>query len=135
MLGWREHYCNFDSGDKQKCHGYIFEKHMAYVNFTSHFSSLCSTAASKLYKFLKTKHTAHIYSRRKDKGCKNFYEQNTSSKTSHMVESFNCQDPDSICLLLFKTANNRTQRNRCEKGCEVLILFHAVAKRGRADEI
>jgi len=26
MLGWREHYCNFDSGDKQKCHGYIFEK-------------------------------------------------------------------------------------------------------------
>jgi len=34
--------------------------HMAYVNFTSLFSSLCSTVAHKIYNFLKTKHIAHI---------------------------------------------------------------------------
>ena len=34
--------------------------HMAYVNSTSLFSSLCSTVAPKICNFLKTKHTAHI---------------------------------------------------------------------------
>jgi len=38
----------------------FLKKHMAYVNFTSLFSSLCSTVAPKIYNFLKTKHTAHI---------------------------------------------------------------------------
>jgi len=38
----------------------FLRKHMAYVNFTSLFSSLCSAVAPKIYNFLKTKHTAHI---------------------------------------------------------------------------
>jgi len=33
---------------------------MVYVNFTSLFSSLCSTVAPKICNFLKTKHTIHI---------------------------------------------------------------------------
>jgi len=37
----------------------FLKKHMDYVNFTSLFSSLCSTVAPKIYNFLKTKHTAH----------------------------------------------------------------------------
>jgi len=38
----------------------FLKNHMAYVNFTSLFSSLCSTVAPKIHNFLKTKHTAHI---------------------------------------------------------------------------
>ena len=38
----------------------FLKKHMAYVNFTSLISSLCSTVAPKICNFLKTKHTAHI---------------------------------------------------------------------------
>jgi len=37
----------------------FLKKHMAYVNVTSLFTSLCSTVAPKIYKFLKTKHIAH----------------------------------------------------------------------------
>jgi len=33
---------------------------MAYVNFTSLFSSLCSTVALKIYNFLKTQYTTHM---------------------------------------------------------------------------
>jgi len=35
----------------------FLKKHMAYVRFTSLFSSLCSTVAPTRYNFLKTKHT------------------------------------------------------------------------------
>jgi len=38
----------------------FLKKHMAYIDFTSPFSSLRSTVAPKIYNFLKTKHTAHI---------------------------------------------------------------------------
>jgi len=38
----------------------FLKKHVAYVNFTSPFSSLYSTVAPKIYNFLKTKHTTHI---------------------------------------------------------------------------
>ena len=38
----------------------FLKKHMACVNFTSPFSSLCSTVAPKICNFLKTKHTTHI---------------------------------------------------------------------------
>jgi len=49
----------------------FLKKHVAYVNFTYLFSSLCSTRVPKIYDFLKPKHTTHIWSGRKDKGCKN----------------------------------------------------------------
>ena len=63
----------------------FLKKHMAYVIFTSLFSSLCSTAAPKIYNFLKTNHTAHIacvaaVRTRAEKSCT--HKQNTSSKTS-----------------------------------------------------
>ena len=61
----------------------VLKRHMAYVNFTHLFSSLCSTVAPKIYNFLKTKHTTYICSGRKDKVCKNL--AHTSSKTSQMV--------------------------------------------------
>jgi len=35
----------------------FLKKQMTYVNFTSFYPSLCSTAAPKTYNFLKTKHT------------------------------------------------------------------------------
>ena len=38
----------------------VLKNHMAYVRFTSLFSSLCSTVAPTRYNFLKTKHTTHI---------------------------------------------------------------------------
>jgi len=60
MLAWREHCCNFDKGDKQNVTVKFLKKHMAYVNFTSLFSSLCSTVAPNIYNLVKTKHTTHI---------------------------------------------------------------------------
>jgi len=38
----------------------FLKKHMAYVRFTSLFSSLCSRVAPTRYNFLKTKHTTHV---------------------------------------------------------------------------
>jgi len=38
----------------------FLKKHLAHVNFTSLFSSLCSTVAPKRYNFLKTKHTTQL---------------------------------------------------------------------------
>jgi len=61
----------------------VLKKHMAYVNFTSLFSSMCSTAASKIYNFLKTKHTTHICSGRKDKGCKNLAHTSKTRQVKH----------------------------------------------------
>jgi len=59
----------------------FLKKHMAYVNFTSLFYSLCSTVAPKIYNFLKTKHTTHIYSGRKD--CKKKCRTHEAVKMSH----------------------------------------------------
>jgi len=61
----------------------FFKKHMAYVNFTSIFSSMCSTVAPKIYNFLKTKHTTHICSGRKDKGCKNLAHTSKTHQVKH----------------------------------------------------
>jgi len=61
----------------------FLKKHMAYVNFTSLFYSLCSTVAPKIYNFLKTKHTTHIYSGRKDKGCKNVAQTSKTRQVKH----------------------------------------------------
>jgi len=96
----------------------FLKKRMAHVNFTSLFSSLCSTVAPKIYNITKTKHNTHICSGRKDKGCKNIAH---TSKTRQVKHPKWLQLPGSRfdCLLLFQTAKNRMQRNRRAKGCEV----------------
>jgi len=95
----------------------FLKKHMAYVNFTSLFSSLCSTVAPKIYNFLKTKHIAHICSGRKDKGCKHFAHTSKTRQVKH-PKLLQLLGSRFDCLLLFQTAKNRMQRKRRVKGCD-----------------
>ena len=120
MLGWREHYCNFDKGDKHNETVKFLKKHVAYVNFTSLFSSLCSTVAPKIYNITKTKHNTHICSGCKDKGHKNLSHTSKTRLPKH-PKFFKLQLPRSRlgCLLLFQSPKNRTQRNCRSEGCEV----------------
>jgi len=96
----------------------FLKKHMAYVNYASLFSSLCSTVAPKIYNFLKTKHTAHICSGRKDKGCKNLAHTSKTRQVKH-PKWLQLLGSRFECLLLFQTAKNRMQRNHRAEGCDV----------------
>ena len=96
----------------------ILKKHMAYVNFTSLFSSQCSTVAPKIYNFLKNKHTTHICSGREDKGCKNLAHTSKTRQVKHR-KWLQLLGSRFDCLSLFQTAKNRTQRNRRAKGCDI----------------
>jgi len=96
----------------------FLKKHMAYVNFTSLFSSLWSTLALKIYNFLNTKHTTHICSGRKDKGCQNLAHTSKTRLVKH-PKWLQLLGSQFDCLLLFQTAKNRVQRNRRAKGCDV----------------
>jgi len=44
---------------------------------------------------------------------------NSASTKTH-PNGCNCYGSQFACLLLFQTVKNRTQRNRCMKGCEIL---------------
>jgi len=96
----------------------FWKKHMAYVNCTSLFSSLCSTVAPKICNFLKTKHTKHISSGRKDKGCQNLAHTSKTCQVKH-PKWLQLLGSRFDCLLLFQTAKNRMQRNRRAEGCDV----------------
>jgi len=61
----------------------FLKKHMAYVNFASLFSSLCSTVAPKIYNFLTIKHTTYICRGRKEKGCKDLAHTSKGRQVKH----------------------------------------------------
>jgi len=85
------------------------------LTFTSLFSHLRSTLASKIYNFVKDKYTTRIFGGHKDHGCKNLTHASKTrqAKRPKLLQLLGSRFE---CLLLFQTAK---QRNRRVKGCEI----------------
>ena len=106
----------FSTGETNKNVTVNFLKtHLAYGNFTSLFSSLCSTVASKIYNFLKTKHTIHIHAAAvRRRAVKNVAHRSKTRQVKH-PKWLQLLESRFECLLLFQTVKNRTQRIRRAK--------------------
>jgi len=110
MLGWWEHYCNFDRGYKQKRHGQIFEKthglRKLYISFF--FAVLNSSTQNIQFPKNQTHYTYSLCSGSKDKGCKNLAH---TSKTRQVKHSKWLQLPGSRFDCYF----SRLQRIECKE--------------------